>query len=135
MSDTGLQSILTSQRVEEIFLDSMFTDEEDTSQRVMAAAIQCRVGFHPGRLAGHKDEIFSFLKELPDNFLETKGGGASFLQACYDRHGNQWTGVHAIMEQLFLLGLAIGKVKPIFERSMWPHLPGGLPYYTVLDKE
>ncbi len=118
-------------RVEAIFLDSLFRDGEDTTNHVKAEGIINNVGFHPERLKGHTLEIESMLYELPDTFKATGGGGMSFLNACYDRNGNQWTGMHATMEQLILLGVGIGKVKSLMPREMRDVLPGGMPYYVV----
>lgn len=129
--EIGMGNVLTQNRVEEIFRDCLFQEGEDASNHVRAEGIQMVVGFHPARLDGHKAEIQAMLGELPDDFKESGGGGASFLIACMDRHGEQWTGLHQRMEQLFQLGLAIGKVKCLMSRALWPLLPGGMPYYLV----
>jgi len=55
----------------------------------------------------------------------------SFLNACQDRNGNQWTDLHQRMEQLFVLGQAAGFVSCLLPRDMWAALPGGMPYYVV----
>lgn len=128
MSDT---LVLNPQRVEEIFLDCLFRDGEDTSSHVKAEGIMANVGFHPERLEKHREEIEAMLTELPDEFRESGGGGWSFLNACMDRHGNQWTGVHQTMDQLFTLGIAIEKVSFQLPREMWNVLPGGMPYLVV----
>lgn len=48
------------------------------------------------------------LYELPDTFKATGGGGMSVPErACYDRNGNQWTGMHATMEQFDSAGAAV----------------------------
>jgi len=69
---------------------------------------------------------------LPEQFKGSAGGGWSFLNACDDKHGNQWTDLHLRMEQLFQLGIGIGKVKCLMPRAMWSALPGGMPYYAVI---
>lgn len=122
---------LDSQRVEVIFLDCLFREGEDTSKHVKAEGITSNVGFHPERIAGHKAEISALLDELPDEFKKTGGGGMSFLKACNDKHGNQWTGLHKRMEQLFQLGISVEKVECLVPRDMWTALPGGMPYYLV----
>ena len=66
---------------------------------------------------------------------ESEGQGSSFLNACYDRDGDLWTGDHATMEQLFVLGIAAGMVNCLMPRDMWPVLPGGMPYYSVTIPE
>jgi hypothetical protein len=122
---------LTAERVESVFMNSLFADGEDTSQHVEVNGVMARVGFHPERLKGHEPEIVEMLEELPENFRIENGGGWSFLQACQDRHGNQWTGFHQAMDQLFMLGMGIGKVKMLVPRAMWPMLPGGMPYFGI----
>lgn len=129
MSDT---IVLNPQRVEEIFLDCLFQDGEDTSGAMMAEGIIADYGFSPERLESHCDEIMAMLEELPDDFRESGGGGMSFLNACMDRHGNQWTGMHQTMEQLMVLGIALKLVSYMLPKSLWPSLHGGMPYFTIL---
>ncbi len=119
------------QKVEEIFIDCLFRDGEDTSNYVVAEGITCNVGFNPVRLESHRDEIEELLAGLPDEYRESGGGGWSFLNACNDRHGNQWTGLHQRMEQLFQLGIAIDKVEYQLPRELWNALPGGVPYLVI----
>jgi hypothetical protein len=71
------------------------------------------------------------LSDLPDEFQARKGGGWSFLNACMDRHGHQWTGLHQQQERLFALGIACGKARWLFPRQLWTSLPGGMPYVSV----
>lgn len=129
MNETS--SALNPERVEQIFLACLFKDGEDHSKYIPALGITSNVGFHPGRIEEHKAEIAAMLDELPDDFKESGGGGMSFLNACNDRHGKQWTNFHQRMEQLFQLGLAIGKATCLMPREMWGVLPGGMPYYVV----
>ena len=124
-------SLINATRVEEVFFDSLFRDGEDTTNHVKAEGIMTNVGFHPERLNGNKAEIAAMLDNLSDMFKATGGGGMSFLEACYDKQGNQWTGMHATMEKLFLMGLATGKAKCLMPREMWGVLPGGMPYYLI----
>ena len=122
---------LNPERVNAVFMDCLFRDGEDTSKHVKAEGIVRNVEFHPERLESHRAEIVAMLDELPEQFQEKSGGGWSFLNACNDKHGNQWTGLHQTMEQLFQLGIGIGKVKSLIPREMWSALPGGMPYYVV----
>lgn len=122
---------LTARRVEAVFKDCLFRDGEDTSVAVMAEGVTTTAGFHPERLNAHRGEIEELLGELPDNFKKDTGGGWSFLKACVDKNGNQWTGFHSIMEHLFQLGIATGKVECQIPREYWEILPGGMPYYTI----
>ena len=125
------QTALSAGHVNTVFMDCLFRDGEDTSQHVKAEGIVRNVGFHPERLESHRAEIVAMLDELPEQFHEKSGGGWSFLNACNDKHGNQWTSLHQTMEQLFQLGIGIGKVKSLMPREMWGGLPGGMPYYVV----
>lgn len=125
---------LNSKRVETIFMDCLFKDGEDTVNYVRAEGIICNVAFHPQRLERYKDEITELLAELPEEFQKSVGGGWSFLNACNDKHGNQWTGEHIRMEQLFQLGVGTGAASLQMPRDVWPLLPGGMPYYVVNDE-
>jgi hypothetical protein len=125
------QTALNAEHVNAVFMDCLFRDGEDTSKHVKAEGIVRDVGFHPERLESHKAEIVAMLDELPEQFHEKSGGGWSFLNACNDKHGNQWTGLHQTMEQLFQLGIGVGKVKSLMPRAMWGALPGGMPFYVV----
>ena len=78
-------------------------------------------------IEANKVEIEKMLEELPPQFKE----GESFLNACLDKNGNLWTGVHGNIMKLFLLGMAIGKVEYTFPKEVWPSLHGGMPFYTV----
>lgn len=127
----GTQTVLDPERVNAIFTDCLFRDGEDTSNHVKAEGIVRNVEFHPERLQSHKAEIEAMLDELPDEFKKSGGGGWSFLNACNDKHGNQWTGLHQRMEQLFQLGIGISKVQYQMPREMWSVLPGSMPYLVV----
>ena len=97
---------------------------------IIAEGITRAFGFHADKLTTHKQEIIDLLNELPDNFKEGSGGEWSFLQACVDKNGNHW-GEYSNMEELFCLGIAIGKVESLLPRDMWKVLPGGVPYYVI----
>lgn len=118
-------------RVEKIFLDCLFKDGEDTSKHIAVRGITLNVGFHPERLESYKSAIEKMLTELPNEFQQSGGGGWSFLNACSDKDGNQWTGLHQAMEQLVVLGIGIGKVKFQLPREMWKAFPGGMSYFVI----
>jgi len=123
--------ILTGDHVNDVFVDCLFKDGEDTTEHIMAEGIVRTVGFHPGRIEEHRQEIHDMLAELPNEFKISGGGGMSFLNACMDKHGNQWTGMHLSQEQLIQLGIAIGEVEYCLPREMWGAFPGGMPYFMV----
>lgn len=127
-------AVLTSDRVRELFVSCVHPGEgHDAADVVFADGIIRRaVPFSRAALERHRDEIVALLAELPEQFHQGAGGGWSFLNACLDRHGNQWTGLHQVMEELFLLGLAVGRVRYLLPRESWDALPGGMPYLVVV---
>ena len=87
--------------------------------------------FNALRIGGRAEQIGDLLGELPTTFRHGEGGGWSFLNACADRGGDLWTGEHATVEKLVLLGLATKHVQLLLPRKMWHALPGGMPYFSV----
>lgn len=82
--------------------------------------------FDPDKLESRKAEILEQIDGLPAEFSE----GWSFLQACMNKEGIQWGG-HKEMEELMVLGIAIGKIEICLPRALWMALPGGMPYFQV----
>ena len=122
---------LTAEKVNEIFMDCLFKDGEDTSGHIAAEGVVTKVGFHPMRLEAHKEDIRQLLQDLPVNFRSDQGGGWSFLQACVDNQDNQW-GEHRSIDQLLCLGIATKQAKILFPKEMWSAFPGSMPYFSVL---
>lgn len=118
-------------RIGTIFKDCLYQEGEDTTNHVEAEGITVTVGFHPERLASHKQEIVEELADLPDEFrIDSDAHGWSFLNACLDKEGNQW-GEHVNVQELLLLGLAAGKITYLAPRKLWEIMPGGMPYFAV----
>lgn len=129
-----MPSLIDPQRVEEIYVDSLYRDSSEVDDRmVLVHGITHDTGFDPDRLEPHREEVRQMLLQLHDTFKQSKGGGWSFLNACEDREGNQWTGFHQRVGQLFDLGVGLGLARSVTPRHMWSALPGGVPYYVVLD--
>ena len=124
---------LTAENVDTVIRDCLFRDGESTDKAVLVDGIVRKFGFHPERLASHKDDIFDMLKQLPNQFLQSGGGGWSFLNACNDVNGELWTGDQGTVEALMCLGIAIDKVALPLPRALWNALPGGVPYLQVRD--
>lgn len=122
---------LTSQAVEEMTAACLFKDDESLDDAIKVEGIIHNYAFHPGRIQDNAETIASLLAELPTEFQHDGGGGWSFLNACNDRNGNQWTGLHLQMERLFCLGIAAGCARWLLPRDMWRILPGGVPYVSV----
>lgn len=122
---------LTSQNVEETFIDCL-CETQESLDGIIIEGIVAKYKFDTDKLEIHKTDIETMLAELPTEFRKDGGGGWSFVNACVDKNGNQWTDLHQRMEQLFCLGIAIGKVQCTLPREMWEMLPGGMPYYAIL---
>lgn len=113
---------LTAQNVEQLFAECTCPDGESVEGVVIRINL---------KTSGREVEIGELLSQLPDEFHIDKGGGWSFLNACNDRDGEQWTGFHATMEKLLMLGIASGQARILLPREMWDVLPGGMPYFAV----
>ena len=90
--------------------------------------------FDPQAIQANRCRIAQMLGELPMQFRADVGGGWSFLNACLDRHGNQWTDLHSTMAKLFGLGVAAGLADFVFPPLLWSSLPGGMPYFVIADE-
>lgn len=129
-------TIINPEQVLATFYACLFEPEEvqdgkPPDNAVVVDGIMAKYAFHPARLASHRDEVKGWLALLPVEFQADGGGGWSFLNACYQADGHQWTGLHERMEQLFCLGMGLGFVKCQMPREMWSIIPGGMPYYGV----
>ena len=129
--------IIDPEAVNKAFIETLYTDSElegiDIIPEgcVIVEGIVNRYGFHPGRLEEKRDEVRRWLQALPDTFHKNRGGGWSFLNACDQANGVQWTGLHQRMEQLLCLGIGLGFVKSQLPREIWELLPGRMPYYVI----
>jgi len=128
---------LTSENVNSVFDDCLFTDDEikaapngQPAKMVAAEGIVNKFGFHPERIERHSDDVRTMLSDLPDSFMHDKGGGMSFLNACMTKNDEHWA-EHPTMEKIFALGIGLNLVKPLMPRPMWRMMPGGMPYYVV----
>ena len=128
--------MIDPQEVDAIFKKCLFRKSEigedgkpKDVKMIKAEGVMSTFGFHPDRVARHREKIIEFLKEMPEEF--SKGGGWSFLNLCNTKDGKQWTGLHQKMEQLVCLGIAIGKVSYNLPREMWSACPGGMPYVKI----
>jgi len=78
----------------------LYTDEEvqgfaegkPPADTVIVEGIQGKFGFHPKRLEEQRGKVIGWLKLLPYQFRKNGGGGWSFLNACVQENGVQWTG-------------------------------------------
>ena len=65
--------VLTPQHVETVFMACLFRDDEDTSDHIVVEGVLQAVGFHPGRVEEHRQEIHDMLAELLDDFKISHG--------------------------------------------------------------
>ena len=121
---------LTAKNVEDTLRRCLFEEGEPTEDRVEAHGVMLNAGFHPGRLKQEQDNIHSMLVQLPSEFMDNNGGGHTFLNAYKTKDDIHW-GEHRDIDNLMVLGLATGFVSFPLPRSMWPWLPGSMPYFTV----
>lgn len=127
---------LTAKNVESTLLYCLYSEKELAEEgrppkgAVLIEGIVRKFGLHPGRLEEKSKDIETLLRQLPEEFYATKGGGMSFLRACLRFDEQQW-GEHRDMENLMVLGMAVKKVTCLMPKEMWPALPGGMPYYRI----
>lgn len=138
--DTGASMTVTkhidSEAVEVVFISCLFKVEEvpdgkPPDDAVIAEGIMHKVAFHRARLESNRQKVSDWLALLPKEFRKDGGGGWSFLNACVEVDGTQWTGLHQRMDQLFTLGIGLGLAKWQLPRAMWRILPGGMPYVEI----
>ena len=122
---------LTAENVEKIFINCLAT-EPDISN-ITGYGAMAEYQFDKKELNESKKIIISFLKQLPDEFQLSKGGGWSFLIACIDKEGNQW-GEHKHIEWLIALPNALDLIHFSLPKEMWVLLPGKMPYFVIHDE-
>lgn len=132
------KSYLSTQNVHQTFIDCLFREEElnnDDAEipegAILVTGMTNRIGFNPERIRKNRSKIIQMLNDLPPEFKK----GDSFLNACNNKKGLQWTSFHKSMEELFLLGMAINRVSFPLPRSCWALLPGSVPIVIVHDKD
>jgi hypothetical protein len=139
------EPLISSERVSEMFHDVLYTNEEleagqaegdriAPDDAVIVQGVLMQFGMHPGRLESHRDEIRTMLSNLPTQFRDQEHGGDggwSFLNACQDANDEQWTGMHQVMDELFVMGIGLGLASYLLPREMWDAMPGGMPYLVV----
>lgn len=125
---------LEAKRVNEIFEDCLAGNTQDDSKRIIVRnMITADFAFDADKLKEYEKEIRGLVDELPYTFRASAGGGYSFLMAYMDKDGHHW-GEHKDMEQLIALGIGIGYMECLTEYPMAASMPGGMPYYRIMDK-
>lgn len=123
-----------SERVDVIMRDALFKREEipdpttPPEDAVLVEGVVNGFGFHHDRLESHREEVREILTQMPDAFMQEKGGGMSFLALCNTSKGEQW-GEHRDMEALCCLAIGLGLGKWLM-KDMAEAMPGGMPYIS-----
>jgi hypothetical protein len=129
--------MINPEEVKKVFLSCLYKPEEIGNTKkipkdaVIVEGIRGKYAFHPKRLEEQRSKVTEWLKALPHQFRKNGGGGWSFLNACMQENGVQWTGLHERMEQLFCMAIGLGLAKCQMPREMWFVFPGGMPYYVI----
>lgn len=76
----------------------------------------------------HRDDIYSMVQDLPNEFRISGGGGWSFLNLCERKDGVQWTGDHRTQEALCVTAIGTGLAQWLLPRELWSALAGEMPY-------
>jgi hypothetical protein len=97
---------------------------------VKGEGVRGRFLFDKKKLEEKRADVVDMLKELPDQFRNSGGGGWSFLNACTNKDGEQW-GEHRNIDELVCLGRALGVLDFVLPREAWAMFPGGMPYFVV----
>jgi len=133
-------ALIDPNQVELAFKDCLFHNEEIPqdgtlpSNAVLVEGVAHKFALHDARLEIKRQQVVKWLNLLPHQFHKSGGGGWSFLNACIQDDGKQWTGLQLIAELLLCMGVGLGLVKCQVPRELWQSLPGSVPYY-VIDTE
>lgn len=134
-------TVLSVAAVRSVLDKVLYTDEEARfvaskgeipPGAVVIDGVVCKFAFHPKRLEAARPEIRALLAELPEAFHQKHGGGWSFLNGCMAKGEYQW-GEQMNVDELVCLGIGVGLAEFCMPRDMWAIMPGGVPYFVVLD--
>lgn len=137
MTEQTSEFLIDQQELEVVFKDCLYKKEElkgidDASKSVVIVeGITGKFKFHLDRLEEKRVKVTEWLKALPHQFRKESGGGWSFVNACNQENGVQWTGLHQHMDHLFSLGMGLNLVECPVPRKMWKTLPREMPYYVI----
>ena len=123
-----------NEKVKEIFFACLFKKGEDPGAVVKIEGVFGISEFHAGRLEKNKTAIEEMLRQLPSRFRDHKGvsPGGHFSEARDTADGKQWADSDESVDELFQLGLGIGKLVPLLPKKMWVALPDGKPYFYAI---
>src|SRR6478735_6010944 len=120
----GIFEKLSAANVEHIFKRCLLNDDEKNLEHIYEHGVKIEVYFKTSELKKYRQRITEMISQLPETFLQHKGGGWSFLNLCLNKDGQQWTDSHEVCDMLVCLGLAIDKIAFCLHRDMWSIFPG-----------
>lgn len=120
--------LIDQNRVNELFEKCIC---DDTKQHMLVEGIKKTYLLSYAVLEANREEILAMLDNLPNEFKATGGKGASLLNACDDKTGQQWASTYDRIEQLFLLGMGLNVVQYLLPRALWSAFPRCFPYYII----
>lgn len=117
-----------ARKIHEIFMYCLFDEGEDQTGAVLVQGLSSGFGFHPERLAEVKEDLRKIASDVvSDEFLESKGGGMTFLRLPVGRDGKVWC-EQKTSQELMCLCIASGFANYCLPRELWDMMPGGVPY-------
>jgi hypothetical protein len=122
------------QRLRRVFSRCLSAEGGNNLNAIVVEGPMGILGFHSEYLIVYEAEIISMLEQLPVRFRASQSGDGSFLGAP-DVRDDSNVEENRRMEQLFYLGMAIGKVHCLLPNEQWYPLPGKTPYYRYLDND
>lgn len=131
----GDELLINGDEVEEVFCMCLYRKASGRKvapgDAVFVEGIEGEYIFSSELLEKHRQKIEEWLRALPYEFRRNKGGGWSFLNACYQNNGVQWTDYQERVEQLLCMAIGLKLAKCLLSREFWYLLPGAMPYYAI----
>ena len=126
-------TMIDAEQVQKAFLDCQVKepDGNDELAVIHIKGTYRNFALSGERLMSHREQVREWLASMPAEFHLSKGGGWSFLNACQTADDIQWTSFHERVEQLVVLGIALGFVSWPIPRDVWYLLPGSMPYFAI----
>ncbi len=103
---------LSGKNMHEIFLDCLCENSGDSSNDgIRVVGYMTILTFDPKKLSTNKERIDLMYQEMPDVLLKKFYWDILFPDGCYERKdGTIWTKLNFQADQLFQLGVAVGKI-------------------------
>ena len=135
IKDALLNDVTDAEVLKEL-VDDMATEQgiavlqarADTLGIVVVQTAMQYLAFNKARLENHRAAVVDMIREIPNEFIDTVGGGWSLINLPLRKDGVQW-GEQWNADLFFGIAKGLGLAGfCIDDREMWVNLPGGLPY-------